>query len=83
MNKYKAVYVEWVDSAVTDPGWMQENEAIEWASDDSNNTIRQIGFIIKKTKKTILLASRVSNENIGGVFKIPVSCITTLTSLPV
>lgn len=66
MNKYKAVYVEWIDSAVTDPTWMSEHDAIEWGDDDTNNTICQIGFVIKKTKKTILLASGVSNENISG-----------------
>lgn len=81
--KYKAVYVEWIDSAMTDPGWMSEEDAVSWANDDSNNTIRQIGFVVKKTKKTLLLASSVSNENIGGVFKIPVSCIITLTFLQV
>lgn len=80
---YKAVYIEWIDSACTDPGWMPVDEAVEWGEDDRDNTIKQIGFLIKKTKKTILLASGVSNENLGGVFKIPLRCVLTLTFLKV
>ena len=83
MKNYKPVFIEWIDSACTDPSWMSESEAIEWMTDDTNNTIKQVGFIIKKTPKMILLASGVSNENISGVFKIPVKCILTLTFLQV
>lgn len=83
MKKHKVVYIEWIDSATTDPTWMSRQEAIEWGMDDTNNTIRQIGFVVKKTRKTILLASGINNETISGVFKIPLCCIKTLTFLKV
>lgn len=83
MNKYKAVYIEWVDSATTDPGWMSEEDALQWGNDEKNNIIKEIGFILKRTKNTIVLVSRIHDDNVAGVFKIPVKCITKLTSLSI
>ena len=81
MKNYKAVYIEWIDSACTDPSWMSESEAIEWGDDNSNNIIRQVGFLIKKNQHTILLAHGIGTDQINGVFKIPVKCISKLTYL--
>lgn len=83
MKKYKAVYIEWIDSVATVPAWLSVEEAIEWGKDEDNYKIRQIGFVLKKTKKYILLISRISYEQVGGVFKIPIKCITKISSLVV
>lgn len=82
-KKYKAIYIEWIDSCATVPTWMSKEDALEWGNDSENFKIKQIGFIMKKTKNILLLASRISPEQVGGVFKIPVKCITKLTSLDV
>jgi hypothetical protein len=81
MKKYKPVYVEWVDSVATVAAWLSKDEALEWGKDSGNYKISQIGFVMKKTKKYLLLASRISPEQVGGVFKIPIKCVTKITSL--
>lgn len=81
MKKYKPVYIEWIDSVATVPVWLSVEEAIDWAKDEDNYKIRQIGFVFKKTKKFLLLISRISPEQVGGAFKIPVKCITKIISL--
>ena len=83
MKKNKAVYVEWVDSCATVPAWMSKEEALDWGNDSENYKIKQVGFILKKTKKTLLLVSRISPEQVGGTFKIPMKCITRITSLEI
>lgn len=79
----KLVYIEWVDSVAMIPVWMSKEEAIEWGSDKDNCKIKQVGFVIKKTKSYLLLVSRISPEQVGGIFKIPIQCITKTVSLTV
>lgn len=80
-NKHKAVYVEWIDSATVVPVWMSKEDALEWSNDTKNNKIIQVGFILKKTKRFLLLVSRISPEQVGGVFKIPIKCVIKISSL--
>lgn len=77
----KIVYVEWIDSCATVPIWMSKEDALEWSKESDSYKIIQVGFILKKTKKTLLLVSRISPEQVGGVFRIPIKCITKITSL--
>jgi hypothetical protein len=81
--KKELVYIEWIDSVATVPTWMSEEDALEWGNDTENFTIKQVGFVLKKTKNILLLVSRISPEQVGGVFKIPLKCITKMTSLKV
>lgn len=79
----KLVYIEWVDSVAMVPEWLSKDEAIEWGDEHDNNIIKQVGFVVKKTKRFLLLVSRISPEQVGGVFKIPIQCITKTVFLEV
>lgn len=79
--KEKLVYIEWIDSCATVPTWMSKEDALEWGKESESYKIVQVGFILKKTKKVLLLVSRISPDQVGGVFRIPMQCITKITSL--
>jgi hypothetical protein len=81
--KHEAVYIEWIDSVATVPTWMSKEDALEWGRNRENDKIRQVGFVLKRTKKILLLVSRISPEQVGGVFKIPTQCIIKLVILKV
>lgn len=75
-NKYKMVYVKWVDSQFASQGWSHEK--------DINNeiaTIETIGYLIKSKNKVYTIASSVSikKEEIENqmtcVINIPKCCV--------
>ena len=58
MNKYPLIYLEWADTiSPVEKCWREETEAIKWA-DEEDYWVAETGFLIKETKKWILLASR-------------------------
>lgn len=66
MEKYKKVYFEWADTtSPVDKTWMSENESIQWAEED-NYFVKQVGFLIKKTKKYTLLAGHINITQTAG-----------------
>ena len=81
--KWKKVYFKWADT--TSPvakTWWGKNEAIEWAEEDSY-WVEQVGFLIKRNKKYILLAGHINItysagqkiETLGQIIKIPITWI--------
>ena len=59
----QAVYLKWEDVSSSGSSWYEEAEVQEWAD---NNTqafvVEQIGFVIKETKRYILLCSHYHPE---------------------
>jgi len=83
--KYKKVYFKWADTTSpvnTGQAWWSIDEAIDWAEND-NYWVEQTGFLIKKTKKFILLAGHINItesagqkiESLGTLIKIPTTWI--------
>lgn len=74
----QAVYIEWRDTVSDGYLWMDMDSAIAWA-DESDEVIKQVGFIIKETNKFIVLASSVNPQShctkVSGLIKIPKSSI--------
>lgn len=78
-EKYPLIYIEWCDTISHEPIWKPLSDAQAWA-DNNNWIIRQVGFVVKKTKKYTLLASQVNFQKdceptISSITKIPNGCI--------
>ncbi len=74
LKDWELVYLEWED-AIAHSGWMSEKEAKEWF-EKQTMTVKQIGWIVKETKKYIGLISRISDwgegeKELGQMQKIP------------
>lgn len=91
MKGYKKVYFKWADATSpvnTDQSWWDKKSILEWAEKD-DYWVEQTGFLIKRTKKFILLAGNInitySNgekiETFGHLIKIPTTWIRDFKSL--
>lgn len=72
----KIEYIEWVDAMQNLEGWMDFDEAKQWA--DSNQwIIHQVGFVMEENKDYILMCLKKTEdfENMpamyGAIIKIP------------
>jgi hypothetical protein len=74
-NKFKLIYVEWCDAITMKDGWYNLDDVLNWGKSETW-TIRQAGYLIKETKKYILLASKYnyqksSEDMFSELTKIP------------
>ena len=65
----KIVRVTWIDSTGDVEVWRDRGELIQ------PETIESVGYLLKKTKRTIWLAQSFHANRIGGQFAIPRGCI--------
>lgn len=64
--KYKKVYFKWADTtSPIDKSWMSEDEAKNWAKEDSY-WVEQVGFLIEKNKQYTLLAGHINITHTAG-----------------
>lgn len=80
---YPLVYLEWEDVLASGADWKEEDETEEWMEDvNAAFTIYQTGFILKETKRYILLCShyhpetKIAPKQFGHLQKILKSLIT-------
>lgn len=73
----KILYIEWEDAVANNSDvWRTSDEVIEWAK-STNFIIKQIGFLIRETKKEIVLAGHCHDggdewePQFGQLQKIP------------
>lgn len=76
----KLIYIEWADttSPMNGKSWWYEDEAIQWA-EEQDYWVCQTGFVIKETKKYLLLAGHYNItyadgetiESLGQIIRIP------------
>lgn len=83
--KDKLIYVEWCDAIERTHGWISKEEALDWGK-EANWIVKETGFLLKETKKYILLAARVSKYSdddiqYSGIMKIPTTWIIKRTEL--
>ncbi len=76
MGKYKLTYIEWCDAIDAGTGWKTVEDAKDWAK--SNEwIIKQVGWILKETKKYILICSKFNpqgedyHDEVSQLTKIP------------
>lgn len=81
--KLKPIYIEWCDATSNENAWRTVDEAIEWANNE-NWVVKNMGWLIKKTKEYVLITTKMSDENdwsemqVGSIFKIPTTWIRKL-----
>lgn len=66
------VYVEWVDAS-SNSGWFTYDQAEKWI-EQPNWLVKQVGWIIRETKRHLILAGRLEVDDcelIGQLQKIP------------
>ena len=74
------VYIKWIDAMASDTSWKTIEDAIDWGA-DVDCTVEEVGFIVDESKEYILLASRINNDMVAGLMKIPKKYITKRTEL--
>ena len=74
------VYIKWIDAMSADTQWKTIEDAIDWGA-DVDCTVEEIGFIVEENKEYILLASRINNNMVAGLMKIPKKYITKRTDI--
>lgn len=85
-EKYKLVYIEWCDAIDAGTGWRTTENAKKWAKTDEW-IIRQVGWVIKETKKYILICSKYNpqgkgyHDEISHCTKIPTTWIIKYKSI--
>ena len=76
MNKDKLIYLEWADACSAPDKWMPDEELEDWA-ENGGWLVKQVGFIIKETKRFIVVSamkvdeSKYSQGFHGHIHKIP------------
>lgn len=70
----KLIYIEWEDS-INSTEWMNLDKVLEWEKED-HNLVKQIGWLIKETKRHIVIASKMNEwlkyeTDYGSLQKIP------------
>ena len=73
--KYPLVRVEWID-AVANSKWFDKDEMEKWSTDLSDCWCENVGWLIKRTKHYVVVASRSTQLNeaevqFGNLQKIP------------
>lgn len=74
--KYPVVYVEWVD-AETEGGWEEEKEIGKLP------VCATLGFLVKETEDTIVVASTYESTHTNARIKIPRAWLKSYTVLKV
>lgn len=62
--KYKLVYIEWQDAS-SQGGWQTNKEIDKWLAASHNDAgfAKQVGWIIRETKRFIIMSSRHAVDN--------------------
>ena len=80
-KKYKLVRVFWED-AHSNARWLTAKDAKEWANDTNCYMCENVGYLIEKTDKGIVLAARISDDgDLGLLQRIPKKWVTKVVRL--
>ena len=60
-EKYKLIYLEWTDALSYDVGWIDEDEAFEWAKNEEW-IVKQCGWLIEENSKYIVIATKYCHQ---------------------
>lgn len=85
MKSNKLVYIEWEDAYSVPSGWQTKKEIGGILSNESF-IVKQTGFVIKETKRFIVLANQVnylklSDSQYSGLHRIPKGCLRKRVNL--
>lgn len=74
----KLIYIEWED-VESQVEWLTREELGEWIS--KKVIVKEVGWMVKETKDTIIIANQIEGEDAGMVSKIPKTHIRKIKDL--
>jgi hypothetical protein len=65
-HKYPLIRLDWIDAESGAAEWIEPSEI-----DGTLPAVTTIGFLIKETEDTYIIASTITDTHINGQFKVP------------
>lgn len=87
VGKYKAVYVEWLDSTMKLPVWFSTKKLLDETSKASDK-FQTVSYLVNQNKQEYVFASSIHFDSdgvigFGQVFTIPKGCVTKLKRIKI
>lgn len=83
-RKYRAVWIEWIDSTMKLPVWFTPYKLIE-ETKEPKDKFYTIGYLVHENKKEYVIAGSIhfndGVENFGQVFTIPKGCVIKMKNI--
>jgi hypothetical protein len=78
----RRVEIIWIDIA-SRGGWSTPNKVDQFADNDKNNRVTQVGFIYQEDEENVVIVDSYFHDKTlyGTVNKIPRGCIITITDI--
>lgn len=85
VKKYKAMYVEWIDSTMKLPVWFTTGKLDEETKEPSDR-FQTISYLVRENDKEYIFASSIhftDNEvsSFGQIFTIPKGCVIKMVGV--
>lgn len=74
-KKLRKVHVRWLDSAATSTPWMDDDTTL------SLDECESVGYLVERTKTTVLIAQSRSSGQWGNPLAIPRVAVTSMRTL--
>ena len=78
--KFPLVFITWVDAESAN-GWSSQSEVKAWAAKDAE--VKDIGWIVERNKKQLVLCSQIGDSDLGNRTKIPLRWIRSIKKVRV
>lgn len=72
--KLELIYVKWIDAMADDNTWKTISDAIDWGGNVPCE-IDEVGYLIDEDEEYLLLASKINNNLVTGLMRIPIKYI--------
>jgi hypothetical protein len=88
MTKPRLVYVEWEDAAASQD-WYSVGDAQEWAEEKETEIVQSVGWIVSKTKRSLVIAAAfipqasAGSDKYGLLLSIPRAWIIKCRNLKI
>ncbi len=87
IDKYQAVYIEWLDSTMRLPAWHSTGNLIE-ETRQPQDTFKTVAFLVSQNKHEYILANSIHLSEgdviqFGQVFTIPKGCVTLIKKIKI
>jgi len=80
---YQPVIVTWRDITVSGLGWVTQDEADTFVTDNNENIVNQCGFLYEEDENQICILNSYfeTKDLLGDMTKIPKGCVIEIKKL--
>ncbi len=75
MKRGRVYVVEWEDSAIPPDPWMDHDDDVRPV------VATTVGYLVRRSKKHVLMANSLTGRQMGGVMSIPRSAVRSMKRL--